>query len=52
MRTCNGVGSGGLPADEIERFDEDLAALLKSRYPEPVTVEHRVWCTVGRKPSA
>lgn len=51
MRTCNGVGSGGLPPDEVVRFDEALAALLAAKYPDPVAVEHRVWCVVARKPA-
>ena len=36
MRTCNGVGSGGMDAATVERFDADLAALLAERYPEPL----------------
>lgn len=50
VRTCNGVGSGGLPPAEVERFDRALAELLEERYPEPLEVEHRVWCVVARKP--
>lgn len=51
IRTCNGVGSGGLSAAEVERFDQDLARLLRKKYPDPLVVEHRVWCVVGTKPS-
>ena len=51
VRTCNGVGSGGLPPSEVPRFDEALRRLLSERYPDPMTVEHRVWCVVARKPS-
>lgn len=50
MRTCNGVGSGGLPPAEVERFDAALARLLKGKYPDPLVVDHRVWCVIGRKP--
>lgn len=50
MRTCNGVGSGGLPPAEVARFDEALARLLESRYSDPMVVEHRVWCLVARTP--
>jgi len=49
MRTCNGVGSGGLAPSEVLRFDESLARLLEERYPDPMAVEHRVWCVVARK---
>jgi len=51
MRTCNGVGSGGLSPYEVRRFDTALRSLLESSYPGPVAVVHRVWCVVGRKPS-
>jgi SAM-dependent methyltransferase len=51
MRTCNGVGSGGLTPAEVERFDEALQRLLRDKYPDPLSVEHRVWCIVARKPS-
>ena len=51
MRTCNGVGSGGLSPSEVLRFDEALSCLLSRKYPDPVVVEHRVWCVVARKPS-
>ncbi|MCP3980957.1 MAG: methyltransferase domain-containing protein [bacterium] len=50
MRTCNGVGSGGLSPEEVPRFDEALGRLLAEKYPDPVDVEHRVWCVVARKP--
>jgi ubiquinone/menaquinone biosynthesis C-methylase UbiE len=51
MRTCNGVGSGGLTPDEVLRFDEALARLLQERYPDPLVVEHRIWCVVVREPA-
>jgi len=51
MRTCNGVGSGGLPPAEVVRFDEALSRLLSREYPDPMLIEHRVWCVVARKPS-
>lgn len=50
MRTCNGVGSGGLSPSAVRRFDEALGRLLASRYPDPMVVEHRVWCLVARTP--
>ena len=51
MRTCNGVGSGGLSPSEVLRFDGALSRLLSKKYPDPMQVEHRVWCVVARKPS-
>lgn len=51
MRTCNGVGSGGLAPSEVVRFDEELNRLLSERFPDPMHVEHRVWCVIARKPT-
>ncbi len=51
MRTSNGVGSGGLAPSEVQRFDDALSRLLGRKYPDPMLVEHRVWCVVARKPS-
>jgi SAM-dependent methyltransferase len=50
MRTCNAVGSGGLGPSDVLRFDDALRELLRERYPDPMVVEHRVWCVVARKP--
>jgi SAM-dependent methyltransferase len=50
MRTCNGVGSGRLSDEEVQRFDAALEKLLRARYPDPLLVEHRVWCVVARNP--
>ena len=49
LRTCNGVGSGGMDAATVAHFDADLAALLAEHYPEPVLVPHRVFCVVAEK---
>ena len=51
MRTCNGVGSGGLSPSDVLRFDDQLRHLLSRKYPDPMLVAHRVWCVVARKPS-
>ena len=51
MRTSNGVGSGVLSPAEVQRFDDALSRLLVRKYPDPMVVEHRVWCVVARKPS-
>lgn len=50
MRTSNGVGSGGLVPAEVRRFDDALRRLLQRTYPDPMTVAHRLWCVVARKP--
>jgi SAM-dependent methyltransferase len=50
MRTCNGVGSGSLSRSDVLRFDDALGRLLNRKYPDPMVVEHRLWCIVARKP--
>jgi SAM-dependent methyltransferase len=51
MRTCNGVGSGGLSQSDVQRFDDALRILLTEKWPDPFVVVHRVWCVVAGKPS-
>ncbi len=47
MRSSNGVGAS-LPADRVAAFDEDLARLLRDRFPEdPMPVPHRVFAMVA-----
>ncbi len=50
MRTCNGVGSGGMTDEQVAAFDAALAAMLATEFPqEPLVVKHRVWAVVTRK---
>jgi len=46
VRTCNGVGSA-LMADQVERFDLDLAAMLEVEFPGEINVPHRVFAASG-----
>lgn len=46
IRTCNGVGSA-LSAEQVERFDAELAALLAKEFPGDFSVPHRVFATSG-----
>ncbi len=48
MRTCNGVGSGGLSPADVLRFDDALGHLLSREFPEPMVIVHRVWAVVAR----
>jgi SAM-dependent methyltransferase len=50
IRACNGVLT--LPRETIDAFDAALAGLLAERFPEPLTVEHRVFGLVGDKPES
>ncbi|MEN8238451.1 MAG: class I SAM-dependent methyltransferase [Actinomycetota bacterium] len=49
IRTCNGVGSA-LDADQVERFDNDLADMLAREFPGDLTIPHRIFATTGTKP--
>lgn len=53
IRTCNGVGSGGMSESQVQKFDTALADLLHSEFPhEPLMIRHRVWAVVAGKPKA
>lgn len=41
MRACRGIGAS-LPADRVQAFDEEHAALLESEVPEEFDVLHRI----------
>lgn len=50
IRASAGVGASLLP-DKVSAFDDDLARLLESNYPDdPLIVLHRVWALTARKP--
>ena len=46
IRTCNGVGSA-LTAEQVERFDADLAEMLSRDFPQDVIVPHRIFAASG-----
>ena len=50
IRASAGVGAS-LPPEQVERFSEELHALLAGRgEPDPLTVPHRVWAVAATKP--
>ena len=50
IRASAGV-QASLAPDEVERFDAELAALLRERFPaDPLAVPHRVWAAIGTRP--
>ncbi len=49
IRASAGVAAS-LPPEQVATFDRDLAALLQTRFPDPVLqVHHRVWAVLGKK---
>lgn len=47
FRACNGVLV--LPPERVRAFDDELAALLARRWPDPFVVEHRIWAAIARR---
>jgi SAM-dependent methyltransferase len=51
LRASAGVAAS-LPADEVARFDQALAAELLAHFPaEPLPIPHRVWAVLGTSPT-
>jgi SAM-dependent methyltransferase len=51
VRATAGIGAS-LSTRHVEAFDRALAALLATRFPDPVlTVTHRIFAVVGRRPT-
>jgi SAM-dependent methyltransferase len=49
IRASAGVAAS-LPEERVEAFDQELASLLKERFPEdPIDIPHRVFAAVGRR---
>jgi SAM-dependent methyltransferase len=49
-RASQWIGAA-LPAEAVQRFDEELRALLHERHPgEPLIIPHRVFAAMGTKP--
>ena len=39
-----------LSPERIAQFDADLAAILAEKFPEPMTVLHRIYAAIGAAP--
>ena len=51
IRASAGVAAAGLASKTIAAFDDDLARVLRERFPDdPLHVPHRVFALVARKP--
>lgn len=49
IRASAGVGAS-LPPEQVAVFDNELATLLQTRFPDPVLqVHHRMWAVLGKK---
>ena len=50
IRASAGVGAS-MPPEKVERFDNELAKILRERFPEPMTALHRVFAALGTAPA-
>jgi ubiquinone/menaquinone biosynthesis C-methylase UbiE len=46
VRASAGVGAS-MPLERVAKFDADLAAILAEKFPEPMTVLHRIFAAIG-----
>jgi len=51
VRASAGVGAGSMSAERVAQFDAGLAAILAEKFPEPMTVLHRIFAAIGAEPS-
>ena len=49
VRASAGVGAS-MPPDRVAKFDAELAAILAGKFPEPMTVLHRIFAAIGISP--
>jgi len=50
IRASAGIGASSMSPERIEQFDADLARILAEKFPEPMTVPHRIYAVIGRAP--
>jgi SAM-dependent methyltransferase len=50
IRASAGVGAS-MPPEKVERFDIELAKILRERFPEPMTALHRVFGAIATAPA-
>lgn len=49
VRASAGIGASMAP-DRVAKFDAELAAILAEKFPEPMTVLHRIFAAIGIAP--
>jgi len=50
VRASAGIGASSMSPERIAQFDADLAAILAEKFPEPMTVLHRIFAAIGAAP--
>ena len=47
VRASAGIGASSMTPERIAQFDAELAAILAEKFPEPMTVLHRIFAALG-----
>jgi SAM-dependent methyltransferase len=50
VRASAGIGASSMSPERIAQFDAELAAILAEKFPEPMTVLHRIFAAIGTAP--
>lgn len=50
VRASAGIGASSMSPERIAQFDAELAAILQEKFPEPMTVLHRIFAAIGTAP--
>ena len=51
VRASAAIGASTLTPERVAQFDAELATALKQKFPEPMTVLHRIYAAIGTSPS-
>src|SRR5271166_6473081 len=51
VRASAGIGASSMSPERVAQFDAELAAILAEKFPEPMTVLHRIFAAIGSAPS-
>jgi SAM-dependent methyltransferase len=50
IRASAGIGASSLSPERVAQFDADLTVILAEKFPEPMTVLHRIYAAIGIAP--
>jgi SAM-dependent methyltransferase len=50
VRASAGIGASSMTPERVAQFDAELAAILQEKFPEPMTVLHRIFAAIGVAP--
>jgi SAM-dependent methyltransferase len=50
VRASAGIGASSLSPERVAQFDADLTVILAEKFPEPMTVLHRIYAAIGSAP--